>query len=50
MYPQRVLKADGVLAADINCLANMCIISRADNNKIRDKRPKYISFVDACRY
>jgi hypothetical protein len=39
MYPQRPLRSDGVPLAEINCLANMCIISRADNNKIRDKRP-----------
>jgi hypothetical protein len=39
MYPRALLKDDGVEAAAINCLANMCILSRADNNAIRRKRP-----------
>jgi hypothetical protein len=39
MYPQAVLKEDGVSPDQINCLANMAILSRADNNRIRRKRP-----------
>ncbi len=38
MYPRAPLREDGVPENSINCLANMCILSRADN-KIRRKRP-----------
>jgi hypothetical protein len=39
MYPQAPLKEDGVVPAAISSLANMCILSRADNNAIRNRRP-----------
>lgn len=39
MYPRASLKDDEVPSEEINCLANMCILSRADNNKIRSKKP-----------
>lgn len=39
MYPQAILKAKGVDPAAIGCLANICIISRADNNSIRRRWP-----------
>ncbi|HEY2140971.1 MAG TPA: DUF262 domain-containing protein [Solirubrobacteraceae bacterium] len=39
MYPRALLRDDGVPTANINCLANMCILSRTDNNKIKRKRP-----------
>jgi hypothetical protein len=39
MYPRAPLRDDGVPPGAINCLANMCILNRADNNKIRNKRP-----------
>jgi hypothetical protein len=39
MYPRALLRDDGVSGTSINCLANMCILSRADNNKIKRKRP-----------
>jgi hypothetical protein len=39
MYPRAVLRDDGVPGSAINSLANMCILSRADNNRIRRRRP-----------
>jgi len=39
MYPRALLREDGVAVAEINSLANMCILSRADNNKIKSRRP-----------
>ena len=39
MYPRALLRDDGVGQGAINCLANMCILSRADNNRIRRRRP-----------
>ena len=39
MYPRALLKDDGLAPGTINCLANMCILSRSDNNAIRRKRP-----------
>ena len=39
MYPRAPLRDDEVPVSSINCLANMCILSRADNNKIRRMRP-----------
>lgn len=39
MYPRAPLREDDVPQAFINCLANMCILSRADNNKIKGRRP-----------
>ena len=34
MYPRAPLRDDGVTANNINCLANMCILSRADNKVV----------------
>lgn len=39
MYPQALLRDDGIPNSEINCLANICFLSRADNNKIRRRRP-----------
>jgi len=39
MYPRAPLREDEVPQTIINCLANMCILSRADNNKIKRRRP-----------
>jgi hypothetical protein len=39
MYPQVLLKEDNFAPEEISCLANMCILSRADNNKIRRRKP-----------
>jgi hypothetical protein len=39
MFPQAVLKDWEVPAKDISCLANLCFLSRADNNKIRRRPP-----------
>ena len=39
MYPQAALRDDGVDPDAISSLANMCFLSRADNNKIRRSRP-----------
>jgi hypothetical protein len=39
MYPQAPLKDDDVDPREISCLANMCILSRTDNNKIRRRTP-----------
>jgi hypothetical protein len=39
MYPRALLRDDGVPSLAINCLANMCILNRADNNKIKRQRP-----------
>jgi hypothetical protein len=39
MYPRAPLREDEVPDNRINCLANICILSRADNNKIKRKRP-----------
>jgi hypothetical protein len=39
MYPRAPLREDEVPDNRINCLANICVLSRADNNKIKRKRP-----------
>lgn len=39
IYPQKVLKDAGLERRDINVLANICFLTRADNNFIRSKKP-----------
>ncbi len=39
IYPNAYLRKKGIGDAQINCLANFAIISRAENNKIRSKAP-----------
>ena len=39
IYPQKFLKDCGYERRDINVLANICFLTRADNNFIRSKRP-----------
>jgi hypothetical protein len=39
MFPIAALKEFGIERPTNNCLANLCILDRADNNKIRSKRP-----------
>jgi hypothetical protein len=39
IYPKAFLEEQGVDSRDINSLANFCFLSRADNNKIRRKKP-----------
>ncbi|HET7120035.1 MAG TPA: DUF262 domain-containing protein [Solirubrobacterales bacterium] len=39
MYPRKMLREDGLAPGEISCLANMCILSRADNNAIKAKPP-----------
>jgi len=39
MYPRAYLRSQGVSNDVINCLANMCILNRADNNRIKSRRP-----------
>lgn len=46
MYPRAMLRKDGISQNSISCLANICILSRADNNKISRKRPSdYLSLM-----
>ena len=37
--PASILKPKGCPRCQINCLANFCFISSADNQKIKDKAP-----------
>ena len=39
IFPRKYLEGKGVPANRINCLANFCFISNADNQKIKDKAP-----------
>ncbi|HEU5105988.1 MAG TPA: DUF262 domain-containing protein [Solirubrobacterales bacterium] len=39
MYPRKMLREDGFAPAEINCLANMCILSRVDNNQVKASPP-----------
>lgn len=39
IYPQKFLKDEGFERRDINVLANICFLTRADNNFIRSKKP-----------
>ena len=39
IFPRRYLESNKVPANQINCLANFCFISNADNQKIKDKAP-----------
>lgn len=39
IFPRKYLESMGVPSQKINCLANFCFISSADNQKIKDKAP-----------
>ena len=39
IFPKAFLEKHGLERRQINCLANICFLTRADNNKIRDKSP-----------
>lgn len=40
IHPRKHLERLGVKDGDINCLANFCFLTKADNLKIRDKAPE----------
>lgn len=40
IFPQAFLRNQGIEQRDINCLANICFLTRGDNNAIRNKSPK----------
>ncbi|BAZ13388.1 hypothetical protein NIES4071_52270 [Calothrix sp. NIES-4071] len=39
IFPQKFLEKQGFNAKEINVLANICFLTRGDNNKIKDKAP-----------
>src|SRR6185437_684374 len=39
IFPKKHLESLGVPIKDINCLANICFLTRSDNNTIKDKSP-----------
>lgn len=39
IFPRAYLESKGVDRQDINILANICFLTRSDNNKIKDKSP-----------
>lgn len=39
IFPKKHLETSGILKRDINSLANICFLTRADNNTIKDKSP-----------
>ncbi|BCO08153.1 hypothetical protein GF1_05290 [Desulfolithobacter dissulfuricans] len=44
IFPQKYLKDQGFTTKQINVLANICFLTRGDNNKIKDKSPsEYIN-------
>jgi hypothetical protein len=48
IFPQKFLLAQGLDSRDINVLANICFLTRADNNAIRaNSPPVYIAQMDA---
>lgn len=50
IYPQKVLKDIGLERRDINVLANICFLTRSDNNFIRAKEPSvYDAHIPAVR-
>ncbi len=40
VFPKKYLEKIGVNRREINVLANICFLTRGDNNKIKDKSPK----------
>ncbi len=47
IFPKAHLKKEGKSDADINRLANICFLSKADNQRIKDKAPKnYAQLID----
>jgi hypothetical protein len=48
IYPRKHLEREGIDRSDINVLANICFLTRADNNKIKDRDPaEYIEDIPA---
>ncbi|WP_175190111.1 DUF262 domain-containing protein [Achromobacter dolens] len=48
IFPRSFLLKQGVPAADINVLANICFLTRSDNNKIKDRAPAdYVAQIDS---
>jgi len=48
IFPQKYLERKGVDKKAINVLANICFLTRGDNNKIKDKAPSiYVSEINA---
>jgi hypothetical protein len=39
IFPQKYLEREGFSRKEINVLANICFLTRGDNNKIKDKAP-----------
>jgi hypothetical protein len=39
IFPKKHLQTKGIPSKDINSLANICFLTRLDNNKIKDKSP-----------
>lgn len=50
IYPQKYLEALGKESQDINVLANICFLTRADNNKIKARAPSdYLKDIEATK-
>ena len=50
VYPRKHLEREGVSGNDANVLANICFLTRGDNNKIRDKPPStYLAGIDPSK-
>ena len=39
IFPKKFLEGQGVEPRDINCLSNICFLTRSDNNTIKAKDP-----------
>jgi hypothetical protein len=39
IFPKKHLEDLGILQKDINCISNICFLTRSDNNTIKDKSP-----------
>lgn len=47
IFPKKYLQDRGYPSEEINCLANICFLTRGDNNVIKDKSPKeYVAKMD----
>ncbi|NOR42048.1 MAG: DUF1524 domain-containing protein [Gammaproteobacteria bacterium] len=50
IFPQNHLKKLGNTRSEINTLSNICFLTRADNNKIKDASPAdYATSIEATR-
>ena len=50
IYPRAYLERQGVNRREVNILANICFLTRGDNNKIKDRAPSdYLQEVDQNR-